>query len=147
MTTPETTSRRGLYLGLALGVPVLAYGVRGVFVDANFTHPADFARWFVAVNVAHDFVLVPLVLGASTLMRRAVPRRAWPAVRTALLITGVLVLAGWPFVRGYGRDPDVPSALARDYGAGLAVAVAAVWTAVAVWLLVTRLWAARTGET
>jgi hypothetical protein len=38
-------------------------------------------------------------------------------------------------VRGYGRDPTTPSLLARDYGTGLAVAVAVVWLLVGVALV------------
>jgi hypothetical protein len=131
----ETTSRRGLIVGLALGVPVMAYAVRGVLVDAHLTHPAELARWIIGLAVLHDLVLVPIVLAAGTLLRRRVASWAWPPVRAALVTTAVLVAVGWPFARGYGRNPDIPSLLPRDYTAGLVAAVAVVWALAAVWLV------------
>ena len=130
--TGDTTSRRGLLAGLAVGVPLIAYGVRGVLVDASDTHPAEMARWLVGVTLVDDLVAVPVALLAGIVGRRATPSWAWPAVRAGLFVTAVLVLVGWPFVRGWGRDPTDPSLLARDYGAGLAVALGVVWTTVAV---------------
>ena len=128
--TGATTSRRGLLAGLALGLPLIAYGVRGVFVDAADTHPADMARWLVGAALVDDLVIVPAALLVGTIGRRFTPRRAWPAVRGGLLVSGILALVAWPFVRGWGRDPTNPSLLARDYGAGLLLALVAVWVVV-----------------
>jgi hypothetical protein len=130
---PETTSRRGLLLGLALGVPVIGYGLRGAIVDAADTHPAELARWVIGPALVHDLLVVPVVIGVALVARRLTPPRAWPPVRAGLAATGVLGLVGWPFVRGYGDDPTNPSVLPRDYGAGLAAAIGVVWLTVAVW--------------
>lgn len=127
----DTTSARGLVVGLVLGLPVIAYGVRGALVDAADTHPAELARWMIGTALAGDFLAVPLALALGAVGRRFVPMWAWPAVRAGLFVTGVLVLVAWPFVRGYGTSRTVPSLLARDYAAGLAVAVTVVWVAVA----------------
>lgn len=137
-TADETTSRRGLVAGLVLGVPVIAYAVRGALVDAHLTHPAELARWIVGLAAVHDLVVVPVVLAAGAVLRRRVPRRAWPPVRTALLTSTVLVAVGWPFVRGYGRNPTIPSLLPRDYAAGLLAALAVVWILAMAWLVVRR---------
>lgn len=128
---PETTSRRGLLVGLALGLPVLAYGVRGVAVDAARTHPAELVRWMVGANLVNDLVVVPVALVVGRVGARLTPDRLWPAVRAGLLVSGMLVLVAWPFVRGYGRDPTNPSLLPRDYGAGLLAALGVVWLAAA----------------
>jgi hypothetical protein len=135
-TTTETTSRRGLLVGLVLGVPIIAYGIRGALVDAADTEPAELATWIVGTAVVDDLLVVPLVLGVGLVGRRLVPPVAWPAVRAGLIVTGALCLVAWPFVRGYGRDPSIPSLLNRNYGAGLATAVAVVWAGVVVWLAV-----------
>jgi hypothetical protein len=129
-TNGATTSRRGLLVGLALGLPLIAYGVRGVFVDAADTHPADMARWLVGAALVDDLVIVPAALLVGTIARRFTPRRAWPAVRGGLLASGILALVAWPFVRGWGRDPTNPSLLARDYGAGLLLALVSIWVVV-----------------
>jgi hypothetical protein len=124
---PETTSRRGLLVGLALGLPVLAYGLLGVLVDADRTHPAELARWVVGSAVATDLLVVPAVIAIGAVARRLTPGPWWPTVRAALMVSGSLVLVAWPFVRGYGDDPANPSLLPRDHAAGLAIAVAVVW--------------------
>lgn len=133
------TSTRGLLAGLAVGVPVMAYGARGALVDAADTHPAELARWIVGGAVVHDAVLVPLVALAAWGLRRLVPDRWWGPVRAGLVVSGTLCLAAYPFVAGFGRDPRNPSLLPRDYGLGLAGALAVVWLGVAAWLVaVTR---------
>jgi hypothetical protein len=137
----ETTSARGLVIGLVLGLPVVAYGVWGALDDATDTHPAELARWMLGVAIAGDLVLVPLALAAGVLGRKVVPPWAWPPVRAGLLATGVVALAAWPFVRGYGVSRSVPSLLARDYAAGVTVALVVVWAVVAL-LLVWR-WSRR----
>ena len=143
---PDTTSRRGLLVGLALGLPVIAYGLRGVLVDADRTHPAELARWVVGSALVADLLLVPAVIVVGAVARRATPRPWWPTVRTALMVTGSLALVAWPFVRGYGRDPANPSLLPRDYAGGLAAAVVVVW-AVAAAVLAGRWVAHRRGGT
>jgi hypothetical protein len=141
VSSTETTSTRGLVVGLALGLPIIGYGVRGAVVDADDTQPAQLAAWIVGSGVVDDLVLIPVVLGVGLVARRLVPATAWPAVRAGLIVTGALGLVAWVFVRGYGRDPSIPSLLNRNYAAGLAVAV--VWVVVAVWATVAVTVAAR----
>ena len=109
----------------------MAYGVRGVLVDAADTHPAELARWIVGAALVHDAVLIPLVALVAWALRRVTPARWWPAVRAGAVTTGVLALVAWPLVLGYGRDPGNPSLFPRNYGLGLAVTLAVVWLAVA----------------
>ena len=131
---PETTSRGGLLIGLALGLPVVGYGLRGAIVDAADTHPPELARWVIGAALVHDLVVVPVAGAVALMVRRFSPRRAWPPVRAGLAATGILVVVGWPFVRGYGRDPTNPSLLPRNYGAGLAAAIGVIWLLVASWV-------------
>ena len=119
----------GLWIGLALGTPLMARGVRGILEESARTHPAELGRWLIGSAVVHDAVLLPFVLAVGVLARRAVPAGAWAPVRWALVTSGVLLLVSWPFVRGYGRRSGNPSLLPREYGDGLLVALALVWTA------------------
>lgn len=128
----------GLWLGVVVGAPVMACAVRGALVDASLTRPPELAAWVAGSAVVHDLVVAPLAAAAGWAARRATPARSWPAVRWGLVTTGVLALLAWPLVRGYGRDPSVPSLLPRDYGAGLAAAVATVWLVVAVLVVAGR---------
>ncbi len=119
----------GLWIGLALGVPIIGWGIRGILADSDDTHPAELGRWIVGSAVVHDALAVPLVLAVAVVARRIVPRSAWPGTRWALATTAVLTVVAWPFVRGYGRSAGNPSLLPRNYAIGLATTVALVWTA------------------
>lgn len=140
MTAGPPPGHAGLWVGLAVGGPVIAFGVAGAVGDAASTHPAELARWVVGGALVHDLVLAPIVLAVSWLLGRVARGRAggWaghPAlgpVRWAMATSAVLVLFAWPFVRGYGRNPGVPSLLNRDYGAGLAAYLIAVWAIAAI---------------
>lgn len=140
MTAASPPGHAGLWVGLAVGGPVIAFGVAGAVGDAASTHPAELARWVVGGALVHDLVLAPIVLGVSWLLGRLAGRRARrPAlgpVRWAMATSAVLVLFAWPFVRGYGRNPGVPSLLNRDYGAGLVAYLVAVWAVAALAVLV-----------
>jgi hypothetical protein len=137
-SSPETTSRRGLTAGLVVGLPVMAFGVRGALAEAARVHPAELARWVVGAAALNDLVLLPVALLVGRAGRRLVPARLWPAVRNGLVASGVLALVSWPFVRGYGRSAGNPSLFPRDYASGLAAALVAAWLAVAAWLLIDR---------
>jgi hypothetical protein len=117
----------------------MTYAVRGALVDEHLTRPAELARWIVGLAVVHDLVLVPLVLAVSAALHRLVPPRARPPIRTALLVSATLAAVAWPFARGYGRNPAVPSLLPRNYTTGLLAAVALTWLAASAWLLVSHL--------
>lgn len=136
--TEETTSRRGLIVGLLAGVPVMAYGVRGVFVDARLTEPAELVRWALGAALVNDLLVIPVAAVVGVGMKRVVPAFAWPAVRWALFTSAVLFLISWPFVRGYGQDPLTPSLLPRDYTEGVLAAVAVVWALAGLWIVVSR---------
>jgi hypothetical protein len=131
---PDHTSRRGLLVGVVLGLPVVAYGIRGVLIDADDTHPAELARWVIGAALAHDLVVAPTVLAAAWALSRIVPVSLWPPVRWGVATSAILVLVSWPLVRGYGEDPTTPSLLPRNYATGLAAAIVIVWLTVIAWL-------------
>jgi hypothetical protein len=83
-------------------------------------------------------VLVPIVLVASVLVTRVTPTWARPPVLWALGTSSIITIYAWPFVRGYGTDPRVPSLLARDYAAGVGAYVAVVVVIAAAWALLRR---------
>ncbi|MGQ0433365.1 MAG: hypothetical protein ACT452_13255 [Microthrixaceae bacterium] len=128
----------GRWIGLLLGAPIIAWGVRGILLESDRTHPGELARWLVGSALVHDAVLLPIVASVAVVARRLVPERMWPVARWAIATTGIVALVSWPFVRGYGRRPSNPSLLPRDYGAGVIVAVVAVWLVALV-----RFWRAR----
>lgn len=130
-TSEERASERGLWIGLALGVPIMAWGVRGLIGQRSRVEPLEWGRWIVGSALVHDALVIPAVVIVGTVLRRRVAAWAWPALRWALATSAIVAIVGWPFVRGYGRRASNPSLLPRDYGAGVLVALAVVWVVAA----------------
>jgi hypothetical protein len=133
-----------LLLG-AIGVAVMGLAVLGAAHDP-FIRPGRQTAFLLAVLVVHDALLMPAFLLAGYLVHRLVPARARAGAQAALIVTAALIVVALPLVLGYGRIPDNPSALPRDYGAGLAGAIALSWVlAGLVWSVYGR-WARRRGR-
>lgn len=129
MTAP-TTPRWPVVAGVLIGSIFGVIGTRSLLGAARDTHPLDAARWIVGLALVHDLVLAPFVLVIGVAVRRLVPAAWRSLVGSGLLVTGVVTLVAWPLVRGYGRLPSNPSIQPRDYGAGLGMTLALVWTVV-----------------
>ncbi|MEU8194456.1 hypothetical protein AB0C10_11825 [Microbispora amethystogenes] len=110
-------------LGYGLGGGLVVAGLAGLVVDARLTDPLGWALWFGGLIVAHDGVLVPLVLLTGV----AVGRMREPStVRAGLIVAAVLSLIALPMVTGFGRRADNPSLLPLDYGRNLLVVLSLV---------------------
>jgi hypothetical protein len=125
--------------GAIPGLAVMAYGIYGLVHAAGQTQPNQWIRWFIGGLLVHDFVIAPLVFLTAVVMVRRVP---WPwkaPLQGALIASGILILAVWPYVAGYGRKPDNPTLLPNNYVLGLLVVLAFVWALAAA----TGWWTAR----
>lgn len=116
------TSDRGLWIGVAIGGPIVVLGLLDVLGDSSRTRPAELVWWLLGGLVAVDLLVIPLALAAGRVVRR-------PLWRWAVSASLTVVVVGWPYVQGWGRRADNPSLLPRDYGLGVTVAVAGVWVA------------------
>jgi threonine/homoserine/homoserine lactone efflux protein len=123
---------------VAAGTAVMAYAIVGLLTDPATDPPRQLA-FLAAVLVAHDAVFLPLVLGAGALVSRWAPPPLRTPVRVAGIISLALAVVAMPFVLGYGRRPDDPSALPLDYGRGLLVLLTIVWAVALVPALLTSL--------
>lgn len=119
----------------AIGWVVMAYGVGELFVEGDRTHPEQWIRWFASSLVAHDFVVLPVVIAVGSLLANRVRAPYRAAVQGALIASGIITLATWPFLRGYGLRSDNASVLPNNYAMGLLIVVVAVWLAAAGMLL------------
>jgi len=126
---------KSFWLALAVGGAVMAYGVFGMVAAGSRTHPTEFITYLIGAALFHDLVLVPCVLLVAAGVRRVVPGRLRPPVLTTLLVAAAVSLFAFPFVRGYGRLPDNPSALPGDYPSGLVTVLGVVVSAGALWAL------------
>lgn len=128
---PEGTGRPeggvAFWTGAVAGWLVIVLGVRMGLHDRELK-PWLLVKWVAATLIVHDAVWLTLVAGVGVAGGIAFRRRRVPiVVAWAAATSAVLVAIGWPFVRGYGRRPDVPSALQRNYARGLLVYIAIVW--------------------
>ena len=132
MTTGPAGGGRLFWAAAAVGWAVMGAGAWGLLSHAERTRPADAARFVLGLAVGHDLLLAPVVVLLGWGVARVVPRRVRGTVQAALVVSAVVLLFAFPFVRGYGRVSTNPSVLPRDYGRGTAVVLAAVWGAAVV---------------
>lgn len=121
-------------IGTVIGGGFLAFGIWSAFVGDRVRPPA-FARWIIGADLLHDLVVAPVVVAVAWGVGRIVPPVARAPIRFGLAASAVLSIYAWPFVRGYGHNPRVPSLLNRHYGVGLAVYIAVAWMIAGIWLV------------
>ncbi|MEV0458747.1 hypothetical protein [Catellatospora methionotrophica] len=137
MTTSRSTAWTRRLL-VAAGGLAAAYGVVGVLTDRSVSLP-NYARFVATVLFGHDLLVLPLAIAVGAVLTRWLPRWAKPVVQGALVVTAALTVVALPLVLGYGRRPDNPSALPRDYPRGFAICLAAIWLVTAAVLAVRAL--------
>lgn len=115
------------WIGLAVGAPIIGYGIRGAVSALPGVQLTSFVRWFVGAAIIHDLLVAPIVCIVAWGVVRVVPAVAAGPVQGALLASGVVGLVSWPFVRGYGVTPGEPSFLSLDYAASVLAIWAVIW--------------------
>jgi len=110
----------------AAGVLLMGYAVFGALADPQARRPGHLV-FLGAVLFAHDLVLLPLALAVGLLLTRWLPAAARGPVRGGLFASAVVAVIALPLAVGPGRLAEDPSTLPRDYAAGLALTLAAIW--------------------
>lgn len=131
---------RGLWIGLAMGAPVVAFGIVGLVHNSSVSRVWSVGFWAGGLLALHDAVIVPLVLAVVWAIGRIVPAVYRAPARFAVLGTALAVALAWPGLRTLGNPSHNPTVHPLDYGAALAWVVAAVWGTALVWtaVIVTR---------
>lgn len=127
MNGQAPTYTKGFWVGLAVATPILGYGVTGALTQLPGVQLTSFLRYVVGAAVINDVVVAPAVGVLAWLVVRRVPAVAVGPVQAALLVSGVVGLVAWPFVRGYGVTEGEPSFLSRDYAASVLTVWAVIW--------------------
>jgi hypothetical protein len=122
-----TAARRAL---IAVGALGMTYAVIGALTDSDVKGGA--LVFLIGVLVAHDGLLVPVVIGCGAMVGRFAPVRSRALVRTAMLVSLAVTVVAFPLVLGRGRAADNPSLLPLHYGRGLLEVYAVIWLAAAV---------------
>ena len=120
------------WIALALGWAMIAFGLRGLLHTGREVDKVGLARLFAVAAIVHDLILAPAVIAVGVAVSRLVPRGARPFVQAGLIISGCVALFSYPFVGGWGRQPDNPTVLPRSYATGLVAVLVVVWLGVAV---------------
>jgi hypothetical protein len=100
-----------------VGAAVAAYGGWLLWNLRRETLP-DVALWWAGGVVLHDFVLVPIVLGAGVLLARFLPDALRAPAAVGAVVLGTVTVMAVPVLGRFGARPDIPSLLDRNYLAG-----------------------------
>jgi hypothetical protein len=117
------------------GMAMMFFAIIGIVTSPD-TKLVRQGAFLVGTLLLHDVVLAPLFIGVGVLVSRIVrpPYRA--VVQGALIVTAAVTFVALPFLLGFGRQADLPSALPRNYLGGYAIVLGAIWlaaTAAIVW--------------
>lgn len=105
-----------------VGAALIAAGAVGLISEARDTVPPGWALWFGGLVLAHDLLLVPVVLAAGALLTRLPPSLRGP-LRVTAVIGGCVTAVALPLVLGLGRRAGDPSRLPLSYAANLAIVI------------------------
>jgi uncharacterized membrane protein len=132
----EHTSEYGrtFWVCLVVGSACIAFGLWSLFSHAGSTHPVNFAAFFIGLALVHDLIVAPAALATASVTRKEAPRLALGLILGVLMVSAVVTLFAIPAVFGWGRQPDNPSFLPRNYGMGLLLVLGLVWAIAAVML-------------
>jgi len=122
---------------VAAGLALMVYGA-SLLADQPQAVLVRIGTWAAGGVLLHDFVFAPLCAALGFAGWRLIPAPVRAPVAVAALCSVVLLLLAVPVYDTPGRRPDNLSVLDRDYGVGLAVALAAVWVCVLLYLLAAR---------
>ncbi len=128
----EDDGGRLFWVCAVVGLGVIGFGLAGLLNARLIGSIASWATYLVGGLLVHDAVLAPIVVAISVVLIYLVPSRIRPAVQGTLVVAGSVALVAIPVVGGWGRKPDNPTLLPRDYGLGLAIAIAIILAAGAI---------------
>ncbi|MGH3663911.1 MAG: hypothetical protein ACRDTQ_18900 [Micromonosporaceae bacterium] len=114
-----------------VGLAFVGYGVAGVLTADRGPDPERYLSFLVLGVLGHDLVFAPVSLVIGGLAAHWAPRGARGLILAGLFASAAVTLIALPFVLGRGYRPDIPSALPLNYGRGLAITLAGIWTGVA----------------
>ena len=122
---------------VVIGWVTIGVATMELLSDHGTHHAGRVFVYMVGLDLVHDLVLAPLIVLLGVVLFRLIPRGNRQVLQIALIISGTLALYSYPFVRGFGRLGNNPSLLPNNYGRGLALLLAIVWS-VAACALATR---------
>jgi hypothetical protein len=114
---------------IAAGVALMAFALVSALTSAD-TKPYREGIFFIGALLLNDAVLAPVFAVVAVLVHRFVRRPYRAILQGGLLVTAAVTFLAFPFLLGFGRIPDNPSALPRNYLGGYAIILGVIWLAV-----------------
>ncbi len=118
------------WVGVIIGWTVIALGIRGLLHDHVATNPTVVGRYVFEAALILDLVVAPIACAAGLLISRLFKPPVRAIVGAGLVSSALIAIYSYPFVRGYGRSPNLPSALSINYGRGLVIILVGIWVVV-----------------
>jgi hypothetical protein len=120
------------------GLAMMAFAVVSAVAGSSFKAGRHLLL-LVGVLLVHDGIVLPVFVAIGALVHQLVPMRHRALLYSGLIATAAVTFVALPFVLGFGRTPDLPSALPRNYLGGYLLLLAIIWAVVAVRLSAKRL--------
>ena len=127
---PTAEHGRSFWIGLAIGSGLMLWGA-WLYLDVapDGRRRGSFVRWIVGLDLAHDLVLAPVVVGIGLLVVRYVPPRVRAVVQAGLITSAFVLLVGLlPLVGTYTGDNPTIQPIA--YGPAVLIVLGIIWAAV-----------------
>jgi hypothetical protein len=125
-----TAVRAVLILAGMAGMALAVYGI----LFGGGTNPGGQLMFLILLVIAHDLVLLPLVIGLGAVILRFVPAPGRAAVQGGLSASVVVIVLALPFVLGFGRMPSNATVLPLNYWHGLLIMLGVIWAVAAAFL-------------
>ena len=88
------------WIGLAAGVPVMAFGVGWVIGHPGKGKPLELAKWVIGADLLHDAVVAPAACLVGVLLVARLPALVRAPVRAGLFASAVILAIAYPALRG-----------------------------------------------
>ncbi|MDX1619940.1 MAG: hypothetical protein R3320_03055 [Nitriliruptorales bacterium] len=134
----DDMSAYGFLIGLALGTPLMGYGVWWLLHNARLTNPDGWLATLAAAVFIHDAIVVPLVALVGFIVIRWVPEWAKAPVQVAAVLSAVVAIYAIPALTDFGRRPSNPTLLPHNMAVNLTVVIVVIWLVAGLWALLRR---------
>ena len=148
LATGDEPNHLGLAIGLAVGLPMMTFGVVEILRHTDATPIPNYLRFFVGGDIVHDAVIAPIAALVAYLVLQRVPGVARGPLRALLFGAAITVAIAWPGIRMYGRmrAPDNATVQPLDYATATLTVVGVVAVIAIAWLVGALLAARRTRD-
>ena len=128
---------KGLWVGLTLGLPAVAYGIRGFLSTyPDLQRRLALAKWIVGVDLVHDFLVAPLAIVVGLALRCLVPARVRAPAQFGAFASAIVLALAWRPLTHSAAYKHNATAQPLDYVSATLIVLGVVWAIAAMWIAV-----------